>query len=166
MPFTLDETASYIANRVLTAGGDSSRLFSREAVVVIHERSRGIARLINVICDNAMLTGFGLGRRIVDRAIVLEVTRDFDLTGADPQVSDVVSADALPAHGLADSIKPSLDAPEVGEVAPAMADAAEATEMLPTEMLPTEMLPTDSAPIERAMFASSTRRRFSFFGAR
>jgi general secretion pathway protein A len=156
MPFTLDETASYIANRVLTAGGDSSRLFSREAIVVIHERSRGIARLINVICDNAMLTGFGLGRRVVDQAIVLEVTRDFDLTGADPQVSDVVSADALPARGLADSIKPSLDAPEVGAVAPAMAETLEAT----------ETLPTDSAPIERAMFASSTRRRFSFFGAR
>ena len=156
MPFTLDETASYIANRLLTAGGDSSRLFSREAVVLIHERSRGIPRLINVICDNAMLTGFGLGRRVVDRAIVLEVTRDFDLTGAEPQVSDVVSADALAARGLENSINPSADAPGVGDVAPAVADIPQVA----------ETLPADSAPIERVMFASGTRRRFSFFGAR
>lgn len=78
-PFTLDETAAYIAARLSTAGGDSRRLFSREAIALIHECSRGIPRLINVVCDNALLTGFGLGQKLIDRGIVLEVTRDFDL---------------------------------------------------------------------------------------
>jgi len=82
-PFSLQETAAYIKTRVATAGADSARLFTRDAVVLIQERSRGIPRLINVICDNALLTGFGLARDVVDRAAVFEVTRDFDLAGAE-----------------------------------------------------------------------------------
>ena len=87
-PLTLDETAAYIDTRITRAGGDSRRLLSREAVVLIHARARGIPRLINVICDNAMLTSFGLGRPVIDRATVLEVTRDFDLSSSEPGEGD------------------------------------------------------------------------------
>src|SRR2546422_238910 len=52
-PLTLQETASYIAARIRIAGGDSARVFTREAVMLIHERSGGIPRVISVICDNA-----------------------------------------------------------------------------------------------------------------
>jgi general secretion pathway protein A len=78
-PFSQHETAAYIASRIQTAGGDAARLFTREAVMLIHERSRGIARTISVLCDNALLTGFGLGRKPVTYDTVLEVARDFDL---------------------------------------------------------------------------------------
>ena len=78
-PFTLVETAAYITARLRVAGGDAARLFTRDAVMLIHERSRGIPRTISVICDNALVTGFGLARRPVDREMVLEVVRDFDL---------------------------------------------------------------------------------------
>ena len=81
-PFTVEETAAYIANRIRIAGGEAMKLFTREAVVLIHERTRGIPRSINVVCDNALLTGMGLGRRPVDREIVSEVVRDFDLERA------------------------------------------------------------------------------------
>jgi hypothetical protein len=47
--------------------------------MLVHERSRGIARTINVICDNALLSGMALGRRPVGREIVMEVCEDFDL---------------------------------------------------------------------------------------
>jgi general secretion pathway protein A len=83
LPFTLEETAAYIAARVSKAGGDSLRMFSRDAVVLIHESAGGIPRTISVICDNALLTAFGLGRASVDRATILEVIRDFDLESAD-----------------------------------------------------------------------------------
>jgi general secretion pathway protein A len=78
-PFGQQETASYIAQRIRTAGGDAARLFTREAVMRIHERSGGIPRTISVICDNALLSGFALGRQPVDSALILEVARDFDL---------------------------------------------------------------------------------------
>lgn len=78
-PFTQHETAAYIAARIRIAGGDAAKLFTREAVMLIHEGSGGIPRTISVMCDNALLTGFGLGRQPVDSAIVAEVAHDFDL---------------------------------------------------------------------------------------
>jgi len=81
-PFELPDTAGYIAGRIRTAGGIESRLFTQEAVILIHECSRGIARSINVICDNALVSAMALGRPRVDRAIVSEVCRDLKLNAA------------------------------------------------------------------------------------
>ena len=78
-PFRLEETAAYLTARIRTAGGEAANVFTREAVMLIHEQSHGIPRTINVICDNALLTGMALGRRLVDAEIVREVVRDFDL---------------------------------------------------------------------------------------
>jgi general secretion pathway protein A len=82
LPLDLRETAIYIAHRMSLAGGDPARAFSREAVITIYEESRGIPRTINVICENALLTGFAADERPIGRAIVLEVSRDFDLAGS------------------------------------------------------------------------------------
>jgi general secretion pathway protein A len=81
-PLNLRETAAYIVWRIRTAGSDAEMPFTREAVSLIHESSRGIPRTINVMCDNALLSGFALGRKLVDRKIVLEVCHDFDLRHA------------------------------------------------------------------------------------
>jgi type II secretory pathway predicted ATPase ExeA len=80
--FTLRETAAYIAARIKTAGGDASTLFTRDAVMLVHEASRGIPRTISVLCDNALLAGFALGRRPIDRGIIRDVSRNFDLEHA------------------------------------------------------------------------------------
>jgi general secretion pathway protein A len=77
--FGLPETAAYITSRIQTAGGTAVHAFTREAVTAIHEYSGGIPRTISVICDNALMTGFARNRRPVDRAIVIDVSKDFDL---------------------------------------------------------------------------------------
>jgi type II secretory pathway predicted ATPase ExeA len=78
-PLELLDTYSFIAHRIKTAGGSPTRVLTREAVALIHEHSGGIPRTICVICDNALVTGFALGRQPVDRNIVLDVCRDFAL---------------------------------------------------------------------------------------
>lgn len=78
-PLTLSETAAYIDTRARTAGGRSAVLFTLEAVTLVHQRSRGIPRTINVICDNALVTGFALEQRPVGVEVIREVCRDFDL---------------------------------------------------------------------------------------
>jgi len=78
-PFELAETASYIAHRIRIAGGEAARAFTRESVTLIHEHSRGIPRTISVMCDNALVSGFALNRQPVDREVILEVARDFQL---------------------------------------------------------------------------------------
>src|SRR5262249_15957082 len=59
--------------------GNPTQIFTRDAVLLIHERSRGIPRVISVLCDNALLTGFGLGQKCINRGIVLEILQDLDL---------------------------------------------------------------------------------------
>ena len=100
-PFELRETASYIVSRVRTAGGQAVQLFTREAVMLVHECSRGIPRTINVVCDNALLNAFAAGRTNVDRSVVQEVARDFDLAWSEPAVDSVASGApaATPAKG-------------------------------------------------------------------
>ncbi len=78
------ETALYISQRVARSGGDATALFTREAVASIHDRSGGVPRTVNVICDNALVNAFAAGRRAVTRGVVEEVCRDFDLDAAAP----------------------------------------------------------------------------------
>jgi general secretion pathway protein A len=76
---TPTETAEYIAGRIRVAGGSSVQVFTRQAVNAIFERSGGIPRLVSVICDNALISGFAADRRPVSRDIVEDVCGDFDL---------------------------------------------------------------------------------------
>ena len=80
-PFDLAQTAAYIATRITTAGGDASRLFTREAVALIHEYAAGIPRMISVLCDNALANGMALRRKPVDHSIIVDVGRDFCVDG-------------------------------------------------------------------------------------
>jgi hypothetical protein len=62
--------------------------------MLIHERSKGVPRTISVICDNALVHGFALGRHPVDRGMVLDVCRDFDLTAARVEQTEPSNIDA------------------------------------------------------------------------
>jgi general secretion pathway protein A len=98
-PMLLSETAGYIKARIEAVGGDPYRLFSREAVILVHESAGGIPRTVSVICDNALLTGFALGHRSIDREIVLEIVRELDLarrqtaipSGSSPELNDLMA---------------------------------------------------------------------------
>lgn len=73
------ETVGYIAGRLRVAGGDAAQIFTREAVQIIVDRSAGVPRTINVICDNALVGGFAAGTKPVDAKIVRDVCDEFDL---------------------------------------------------------------------------------------
>jgi hypothetical protein len=77
-PLDLRETGAYVAGRLRIAGGEPAQIFSREAIEEVHHRSQGIPRLIGVICDNALVTGFALGVRPIGRSVILDVCRDFE----------------------------------------------------------------------------------------
>jgi general secretion pathway protein A len=73
------ETASYIAGRLRIAGGEPAAIFSREAILAIHEASGGVPRIINVICDNALIGAFAAQTKPIVCSMVQDVCRDFDL---------------------------------------------------------------------------------------
>jgi general secretion pathway protein A len=83
-PFELRDTAAYIATRIHVAGGQAAGLFTRDAVVMIHQHAQGIPRTTSVICANALMNGFALNQRPVGTEIVQEVCRDFDIERSSP----------------------------------------------------------------------------------
>ena len=113
-PLDLPDTASYIASRIRTAGGDPGMIFTREAVTLIHEYSHGVPRTISVMCDNALMSGFALDQRRIDGHIVREVCRDFDLRPAagklQPATTPLVLVEpAAPPPETAESAEPATD---------------------------------------------------------
>jgi general secretion pathway protein A len=100
-PLDLRETAAYIAARVRIAGGNADMLFTRDAVVAIHEHSGGIPRTVSVICDNALVNGFAADVKPVSRELVLEICRDFQLENAGTQAPQAgrLSAPDAPSNG-------------------------------------------------------------------
>jgi general secretion pathway protein A len=77
-PLSHKETAAYIKHRLRAAQFQGKRLFTRRAVSSVWKHSHGIPRLINVICDNALLIGYGSGRKRIGRRTIGAAARDLD----------------------------------------------------------------------------------------
>jgi general secretion pathway protein A len=80
-PLQMLESAGYVSGRIAAAGGVPARVFSREAVMLIHERSGGIPRTINVIAENGLVGGFAAMQRPICTPLVAEICRDLGLDG-------------------------------------------------------------------------------------
>jgi general secretion pathway protein A len=70
-----EETRAYVRHRLAVAGGSSS-LFANEALELIHMRTNGVPRLINQVCDTALVYAFGDQRANVDLETVAQVLDD------------------------------------------------------------------------------------------
>ena len=77
-PLSEKETREYIEKRLRIAGAKESP-FTDKAIKEIYMRSGGIPRLINILCDNALLNGFALDQKKVDERSVEEVAKDLKL---------------------------------------------------------------------------------------
>jgi general secretion pathway protein A len=85
LPLTEHEVGLYIASRVKTAGYEGKELFVPEAVQKITHYSNGIPRLVNVVCDNALVIASAASKKQVSAEMIDEVAQDLKLTGR-PQV--------------------------------------------------------------------------------
>jgi type II secretory pathway predicted ATPase ExeA len=150
-PLTAPETLGYLAGRVRAAGGVASRMFTREAATLLHQYSRGIPRLVNVLADNALLAAFGKQSAQVTSQLVTDVARDFQLTtpseghreaGPPPEVPAAVQSASPPRSALFAIGDESPESPAAG--------ASDA-----------------SQPVANTMFGSfSAKRLFPFLGRR
>lgn len=80
-PLNRKETAEYIIFRIKKARGRDLRIFDKGAIDEIYKYSGGVPRLINIICDNALLTGFAKGAKRLNKNIIREVTGELDVAG-------------------------------------------------------------------------------------
>ena len=74
-PLNSDETRSYIAHRIQVAGGHTE-IFNRAATSIIHRSAHGIPRLLNVICDRALLGAYSRETTSVNRRLAKRAARE------------------------------------------------------------------------------------------
>jgi general secretion pathway protein A len=58
LPLSYPQTAEYITRRLLVAGGHCSKIFRPEAIGLVYQYSRGVVRLVNQLCENALMNAF------------------------------------------------------------------------------------------------------------
>lgn len=90
-PLTREETGGYITSRLRIAGCES-QVFTPDAIESIHGYSKGIPRVVNLLCEHALIGAFADQRKPVDRRIIDSVAEEFDLKDAEPPVSKTARA--------------------------------------------------------------------------
>jgi putative secretion ATPase (PEP-CTERM system associated) len=75
------DTAAYINYRLQHAALGEPLRFPAPAADLVHSRSGGVPRIINVICDAALVFGYAEERRQIDRALLEEVIAELEVTG-------------------------------------------------------------------------------------
>jgi general secretion pathway protein A len=95
-PLTGDETRDYIQHRLKVAGAPDP-VFSADAMQAVFESTRGYPRLINIVCDHAMMTGYARAITAIGRDTIEECAGELRTTiGWEPPAAAVLPAPAPP----------------------------------------------------------------------
>jgi type II secretory pathway predicted ATPase ExeA len=97
-PLESREAQAYVRHRLTVAGGDAG-IFLPDALDSIFARTGGVPRLLNQICDMALVYAFAEQRKTVDAALIARVVRDRDTQHVR---TDLASSESSPVD-LADS---------------------------------------------------------------
>jgi general secretion pathway protein A len=103
-PLALEETFGYIEQRLRIAGAKGGPIFSKEAVEAVHSYSRGIPRVVNLLCEHALISAYVDGLRPVTAALVEEVAREFQLDEIAPLADAPRSAQAATNRALLEHV--------------------------------------------------------------
>ncbi len=77
-PLSKEETKKYIYLRLTRAGAVDPNIFTEKAIREIYRYTKGIPRMINIVCDNALITGYATDKKIIDKKIISEVIRNLE----------------------------------------------------------------------------------------
>lgn len=103
------ESCAYIDHRLGVVGSSAKAVFAPSSLQAVFQYSKGVPRVINTICDNALLIGYIRGVKQVAIEMVEEVVRDLGMVGEEVVVFDPpvkTPENATPVHS------PSLKRPQ------------------------------------------------------
>jgi general secretion pathway protein A len=78
-PLDGETVSAYVAHRLTIAGGNAAVTFTPRALRKVHRRSGGIPRLINLICDRALLSGYSLRTNRITPQMVAHAAESLDV---------------------------------------------------------------------------------------
>src|SRR5205807_6539731 len=79
---SLEETGAYIASRLRGAGGSGTHTFPVETIETIYSYARGIPRIVNLLCEQALIGAYADRQTVVFPGYIRRVAAEFDLVGA------------------------------------------------------------------------------------
>jgi hypothetical protein len=153
-PLSAGETGEYIAHRMNVAGATGSMIFDKGAVDAVFAYAGGVPRMINIVCDRALVAGYGANHRRIGKTLILETVEDIE--GAEFGAARVTASDdAVPAR-VAEATDASPSRPVLAATPGAVQEAARvapnATEAAPQASdpaRPRERTPSRSLPVRR-----------------
>jgi general secretion pathway protein A len=77
-PLNREEIWEYLKHRANVAGGNADKVFTKEAVKYIKKFSGGNPRLINILCNQALLVGYLSSNPVIDKKIIRQSTKNLD----------------------------------------------------------------------------------------
>jgi len=105
LPLDSNETKGYILRRLQLAGCTyPSALFPPETIAAVFQHSKGLPRLINTVCENALIAGYSRQMRSVSPDIVDDIARDFRLGVQTPQLEQRKTTDELDVRKAAKTL--------------------------------------------------------------
>jgi len=104
-PLSLEETFGYITERLRIGGANGEPIFSKEAIQSVHMYSRGIPRVVNLLCEHSLINAYVDHARPVPPHLVEEVAREFQLD----EIAPIVSAGPSPRSQQAVSTQALLE---------------------------------------------------------
>jgi general secretion pathway protein A len=138
-PLSAEETRAYVRHRLAVAAGEPKDLFSDAALRDIHRRTRGVPRLVNQLCDRALLAGYAARAATIRPALVRAAAREIPDTQRGREKEGRRSAFSRPwlfvaatiatvglallaglqvgRHGLLGWLPPGADTPAITEAA-------------------------------------------------
>jgi general secretion pathway protein A len=81
-PLTVEETAGYVNHRLTQAGANGKPRFDDAALKLVHKHTGGVPRLINALCDKALLAGFVTQSDVLTKKLVKLAIAELDGVGA------------------------------------------------------------------------------------
>ncbi|MFH1854236.1 MAG: AAA family ATPase [Candidatus Omnitrophota bacterium] len=78
LPLDRDEIGAYICHRLNIAGSEGRDFFTAGALETIRRFSNGVPRLINILCDKALLAGFAADKKLIGADIVKRSAREIE----------------------------------------------------------------------------------------
>jgi general secretion pathway protein A len=94
-PLTREETSAYVLERLRIAGADGHPIFTPEALATAHNYSKGIPRVVNLLCEHALISGFVDQQPTIGPKTIEEVAREFELHQPEPAAPAVPSGENL-----------------------------------------------------------------------
>ena len=87
-----DDVAEYVKERLMIAGHDTGEVFSSRALKEVHRYTGGIPRVVNVLCDNSLISAFAKQSLSVSREMVDEAAAEMGLVNSEPVVAESAPA--------------------------------------------------------------------------